>query len=76
MNECQLGGTLAISLGLRISGNGARAKVKSHFLDLETKSIDDAFMELHSWKDIWDILDGSLYDRFQPLFYFLMASSI
>lgn len=75
MNECQLGGTLAASLGLRMSGNGARAKVKSHFLDLETKSIDDAFMELHSWKDIWDILDESLYHRSQPLLYFLMAFS-
>lgn len=61
MNECllnQVGPTLRTSLGLRISDYGARAKSISQFLGLETKSTDDAFMGLHSWKGVWDVLDG------------------
>lgn len=71
----QIGGALAIALGLKSSGNGAGAKAKRQFLDLETKSTDDAFAGLHFCKGIWDILDGSLDRRSQPLFCFRMASS-
>lgn len=78
MNElvsAESGGRLGISLGLRISDNGATAKAKSQLLALGTKSIDDAFVGSHSWKGIGVTLSDTLHHRSQPLFCFPMTSS-